>query len=129
MRVRGFLKYLLVSWLANAVTLGIVAALFNDIDRGSIGQLLTAAAVFGLLNTIVKPILRLLTLPIAVVTLGIAWFFVSMLMLWLTDLLVKGFNIHGFWTYVGTVVIVWLVNWIGYAIVGELEDTRRPSYV
>jgi putative membrane protein len=109
-RVRGFLKYLLVSWLANAVTLGIVAALFNDIDRGSIGQLLTAAAVFGVLNTIVKPILRLLTLPIAVVTLGIAWFFVSMLMLWLTDLLVKGFNIHGFWTYVWATVAVWAVN-------------------
>jgi putative membrane protein len=72
--------------------------------------LLTAAAVFGLLNTIVKPILRLLTLPFAVVTLGIAWFFVSMLMLWLTDLLVKGFDIHGFWTYVWATVAVWAVN-------------------
>jgi putative membrane protein len=105
-----FLKYLLVSWLANAVTLGIVAAVFADIDRGTIGQLLTAAAVFGVLNTVVKPILRLLTLPLAVVTLGIAWFFVSMLMLWLTSLLVKGFDIHGFWTYVWATVAVWGVN-------------------
>jgi putative membrane protein len=105
-----FLKYLLVSWLANAVTLGVIAAIFNGIDRGTIGQLLTAAAVFGVLNTIVKPILRLLTLPFAVVTLGVAWFFVSMLMLWLTDLLVKGFDIHGFWTLVWATVAVWAVN-------------------
>jgi putative membrane protein len=105
-----FLKYLLVSWLANAVTLGVVAAVFDKIDRGTTGQLLTAAAVFGVLNTIVKPILRLLTLPLAVVTLGIAWFFVSMLMLWLTDLLVKGFDIHGFWTLVWATVAVWAVN-------------------
>ena len=105
-----FLKYLLVSWLANAVTLGVVAFVFDDIDRGTTGQLLTAAAVFGVLNTIVKPILRLLTLPLAVVTLGIAWFFVSMLMLWLTDLLVKGFDIHGFWTLVWATAAVWAVN-------------------
>jgi putative membrane protein len=105
-----FLKYLFVSWLANAVTLGVVAAAFDDIDAGSTRQLLTAAAVFGVLNTVVKPILRLLTLPFAVVTLGIAWFFVSMLMLWLTDLLVKGFDIHGFWTLVWATVAVWGVN-------------------
>ena len=105
-----FLKYLLVSWLANAVTLGVVAAVFDDIDRGTIGQLLVAAAVFGVLNTVVKPILRLLTLPFAVVTLGIAWFFVSMLMLWLTSVLVKGFAIHGFWTYVWATIAVWAVN-------------------
>ena len=106
----GFLKYLLVSWFANAVTLGIVAAAFDDVDAGSTRQLLTAAAVFGVLNTVVKPILRLLTLPIAVVTLGIAWFFVSMLMLWLTSLLVDGFQIHGFWTLVWATVAVWGVN-------------------
>ena len=105
-----FLKYLLVSWLANAVTLGVVAAVFDEIDRGTIGQLLVAAAVFGVLNTVVKPILRLLTLPFAVVTLGIAWFFVSMLMLWLTSVLVKGFAIHGFWTYVWATIAVWAVN-------------------
>ena len=105
-----FLKYLLVSWLANAVTLGVVAAVFDNIDRGTTGQLLAAAALFGVLNTVVKPILRLLTLPFAVVTLGIAWFFVSMLMLWLTSVLVKGFDIHGFWTLVWATVAVWAVN-------------------
>ena len=120
-----FLKYLLVSWLANAVTLGVVAAIFDDIDRGTIGQLLTAAAVFGVLNTIVKPILRLLTLPFAVVTLGIAWFFVSMLMLWLTSLLVKGFQIHGFWTLVWATVAVWAVNVVIELVTLPWRRSRR----
>jgi putative membrane protein len=62
------------------------------------------------LNTILKPILRLLTFPLAVVTLGIAWFFVSMLMLWLTDLIVGRFEIDGFWNYVWATIIVWAAN-------------------
>ena len=120
-----FLKYLLVSWAANAVTLGVVAAAFDDVDAGSTLQLLTAAAVFGVLNTVVKPILRLLTLPIAVVTLGIAWFFVSMLMLWLTDLLVKGFDIHGFWTLVWATVAVWGVNVVVEIVTLPWRRARR----
>jgi putative membrane protein len=122
-----FLKYLLVSWAANAVTLGVVAAAFDDVDAGSTLQLLTAAAIFGVLNTVVKPILRLLTLPIAVVTLGIAWFFVSMLMLWLTDLLVKGFDIHGFWTLVWATVAVWGVNVVIEIVTLPWRRARRGS--
>jgi putative membrane protein len=62
------------------------------------------------LNTILKPVLKFLTFPLAIVTLGIAWFFVSMLMLWLTDLLSSAWNIEGFWTYVWATIIVWAVN-------------------
>jgi len=108
-RIR-FLTYLLVSWIANAVVLGIVAWLFADVHAGTTGQLVVAAAVFGVLNTILKPILRLLTLPFAVITLGLVWFFVSMFMLWLTSLLVSGFDVDGFWTYVWATVVIWLLN-------------------
>jgi putative membrane protein len=105
-----FLKYLGLSWLANAVTLGIVAAVFANVQGGSVRQMLAAGAIFGVLNTVLKPLLRLLTLPLAVLTLGVAWFFVSMLMLKVTDWLVKGFNIHGFMTLVWATVVVWAVN-------------------
>ena len=88
-----FLKYLLVSWAVNFVVLGVVCALFNDVSASSYGSLLFAAAVFGVLNTILKPILRLLTLPFAVITLGLVWFGVSMFMLWLTSVIVPGFSI------------------------------------
>jgi putative membrane protein len=105
-----FIRYLLASWAANAVVLGVVTAAFDDVRTDSVGDLIVAAAVFGVLNTILKPILRLVTLPVAVVTLGLAWFAISLLMLWLTSVLVSGFDISGFWTYVWATVAVWAVN-------------------
>jgi len=102
---------MLVSWAANAVVLGITAWLLNGVNvNGSASTLIWAALVFGILNTILKPLLKLLTLPFAVLTLGLAWFFVSMLMLWLTDMIVGAFNISGFWNYVWATIIVWAVN-------------------
>ena len=101
---------LLISWLTNAVVLGVVTLLLSNVTSKNFGSLLLAAAVFGVLNTVFKPLLRFITLPLAVLTLGIAWFFVSMLMLDLTDAIVSGFSINGFWTLVWSTVIVWLVN-------------------
>jgi putative membrane protein len=105
------IRWLIVSWAANAVTLGIVAWLLNGVSaNGSAWTVIWAALIFGILNTILKPILKLLTLPLAVFTLGIAWFFVSMFMLWLTDLIVPAFDIDGFWNYVWATILVWIVN-------------------
>ena len=56
------------------------------------GALIWAALLFGILNTILKPFIRLLTLPLAVITLGLIWFGVAMLMLWLTAVLIDGFR-------------------------------------
>ena len=99
-----------ISWLTNALVLGVVAAVLSRVTVSSAGALLAAAAVFGVLNTIVKPLLRLITVPLAIITFGIAWFFVSLLMLLLTQEFVSGFNINGFWTLVEATLIVWLVN-------------------
>ncbi len=105
-----FLRYLAISWALNAVVLGVVVLVFDDATTDKDVDLLIAAAVFGILNTVLKPILRLLTLPLAVVTLGLIWFGVSMLMLWLTSVLVSGFDVHGFWTFVWATVVIWVVN-------------------
>ena len=99
-----------ISWLTNALVLLIVDVLLTGVTTSGAGSLLLAAAVFGVLNTILKPLLRFITLPLAVLTLGIAWFFVSMLMLLITKWLVSGFDINGFWTLVGATLIVWVVN-------------------
>jgi putative membrane protein len=105
------IRWLLVSWAANAVALGVAGWILSGVTfNGSFWTLIWAALVFGILNTILKPILKLLTLPIAVITLGIAWFFVSLLMLWLTDLIIGAFDIRGFWNYVWATIIVWAVN-------------------
>jgi putative membrane protein len=99
-----------ISWLTNALVLLVVTVLLTGVTTSGAGALLLAAAVFGVLNTVVKPLLRLVTLPLAVLTLGIAWFFVSMLMLEITKWIVSGFNIDGFWTLVAAALIVWVVN-------------------
>ncbi|MGZ4191665.1 MAG: phage holin family protein [Solirubrobacteraceae bacterium] len=101
---------LLISWLTNALVLGVTTLLLSDVRANNFGSLLFAAAVFGVLNTLFKPLLRFITFPLALLTFGIAWFFVSMLMLDLTDAIVSGFHIDGFWTLVWATVIVWIVN-------------------
>jgi putative membrane protein len=90
--------------------LAVVAALLAGVHVSDAGALLLAAAVFGVLNTVLKPVLRFVTLPLALLTLGVAWFFVSLLMLVITSAIVAGFHIAGFWTFVAATVIVWLVN-------------------
>lgn len=99
-----------ISWAANAVVLGVVTVLLARVTSSSAGAVVVAAAVFGVLNTVLKPLLLVLTFPLAVLTLGIAWFFVSLLMLRLTSSIVHGWEIHGFWTLVAATLIVWAVN-------------------
>lgn len=105
------LARLALSWVLNIVVLAIVAYLLNGVTfNGSFGSLVIAAAVFGVLNTLLKPILKLLTFPFAILTLGLAWFGVAMFMLWLTDVIVSDFDINGFWTLVWATIIVWAAN-------------------
>jgi putative membrane protein len=99
-----------ISWLTNALVLLVLAAVLDGVYVANAGDLLLAAAVFGVLNTLLKPLLRLITLPLAILTLGIAWFFVAMFILWLTDLIVSGMHIDGFWDLVGGTVVVWAVG-------------------
>ncbi len=99
-----------ISWLTNALVLLVVTVLLTGVSASGAGAVLLAAAVFGVLNTVLKPLLRLITLPLAIFTLGIAWFFVSMLMLVITKAIVSGFDIDGFWTLVAATLIVWVVN-------------------
>jgi putative membrane protein len=129
------LARLAISWLTNALVLGVVAALLQGVDVDSAGALLLAAAVFGVLNTVLKPLLRLISLPLAILTFGIAWFFVSLLMLVITKDIVTGFHIYGFWTLVKATLIVWIVNLILDLTPGPWQVTgnrrrvpqRRPA--
>lgn len=116
---------LAISWLTNALVLAVVAALLGGVHVHDVGDLLAAAAVFGVLNTVLKPLLRLLTLPLAILTFGLAWFFVSLLMLLATEAIVGGFVISGFWTLVGATMIVWAVNVILDFTPGPWQLTGR----
>jgi putative membrane protein len=120
-----FVVRILVAWAVDAASLAIAAWIFTGISvGGSAGTLIFAALVYGILATFVKPVLKLLTLPLAIVTLGIAWFFVAMFILWLTDLIVSGMHINGFWDLVGGTIVVWAV---GAVADFWLFPKRRPK--
>jgi putative membrane protein len=120
----SFVVRILIGWAVDAASLAVACLIFAGITvGGSAGTLILAALVYGILATFVKPILKLLTIPLAIVTLGIAWFFVAMFILWLTDLIVGGFTIDGFWDLVGGTIVVWAVGAVADFF---LFPKRRP---
>jgi putative membrane protein len=123
-----------VGWAVDAASLAVAAWIFSGISvGGSAGTLVLAALVYGLLATFVKPVLKLVTFPLALLTLGVAWFFVAMFILWLTDAIVGGLRIGGFWTLVGGTVVVWAVGaaadrWLFPRKRGPLMQLMRASW-
>ncbi len=78
--------------------------------------------MLGIANAILKPILALLTLPLIIVTLGFFLLAINIAMVALAEWIAPNFSIDGFWTYVGVVVIIWVVNWAAYRLIDDLED-------
>jgi putative membrane protein len=113
------LLLLLIGWGVNTVALLVIDWLFDGIEIGRWGSVLLGAAVLGLGNAILKPILALLTLPLILVTFGLFYFVLNVAMLALAEWIAPDFSIDGFWTYVGATIVVWLVNWILGALVGS----------
>jgi len=115
--------YLLLRWLLNTIALFIVVTIVRHIHYRSIVTLAVAAAVLGLLNAIVRPILVVLTLPLTIVTLGLFLIVLNAVMLELTAFLVPGFEIDGFgWAVVGA-VLLGLISLVTNRIGGK-EDRR-----
>ena len=122
------IRWLLVSWAVNAIVLGIVGWILGSVTfHGSTSTVIWSALVFGILNTVLKPVLKLVTLPLALVTFGLAWFFVSMLMLWLTQGIIDGFDINGgFWKYVLATILVWAVNIVVDGVCRKADRRGTP---
>jgi putative membrane protein len=112
---------LIIAWLINAVALWVADWLFDGVDIDGWGALLLAAAVLAVVNTFVKPILTILSIPLILITLGFFLLLINIGILALTSWIVGGFDISGFWTYVGTVFVVWLVN----SVLEALTEVRE----
>lgn len=96
---------LLLVWILNAVALLIVAYILPGITVASFGSALIAALVLGLLNTVIKPLLILLTLPLTIVTLGLFLLVLNALVFWFAGSVLKGFQVDGFWwAVIGAIV-------------------------
>ena len=109
----------------NAAALWVANSLFSGVHIHGWWAYIIGAAVLGIANTVIKPVLALITLPLIILTLGLFPLVINIAMVALAEWIAPNFSIDGFWTYVGTVVIIWLVNWVGHSLVDRLEDSRR----
>jgi putative membrane protein len=127
----GVLRRFLITWAFNFVALWVAAAILSGIDYDGIGVLIVASLVFSVVNIFVRPVVIFFTLPLVIVTLGIALFFINLFMLYLTSWIVDDFTIDSFgWAILAT-IIVWLVNTLLEAFFGRdlRQAGRRPDVV
>ncbi|MYN27614.1 phage holin family protein [Duganella levis] len=102
---------LVLTWLINAVALLAVPYLMHSVDVTSIGAALVAALVLGLVNTLIRPVLLLLTLPVTLVSLGLFIFIINGFMFWLVAQWVDGFHVDSFLSAVGGAVLYSIISW------------------
>ena len=88
---------LLLIWICNALALLAVAYLLPGINVDGFASALIAALVLGFINTLIRPLLILLTLPITVVTLGLFVLIINGLLFWFAGSVLRGFEVSGFW--------------------------------
>jgi putative membrane protein len=105
----------------NAVALWVADLLFDSMSIHGFWSYFLAALVLAIANAIIKPILTILTLPLIIVTLGLFLLVINIAMIGLAEWIAPNFSIDGFWTYVGVILILWLVNWIADAL-GEMFE-------
>jgi putative membrane protein len=102
---------LLLAWLINTVALLALPYLMSSIHVDSFTSALIAALVLGLINTFIRPILILLTLPATLLTLGLFIFVINGLMFWAVGSWVEGFHVAGFWSAVGGAILYSIISW------------------
>ena len=115
------MKRFLVMWGVNVASLFVASALV-DVDYSDFWKLILAGLVFGLVNSLVRPIVRMFMktagAPLVVFTFGIVLFLVNVLMLYITSWIVSGFTIGSFGAAVGAAIIIWFVHLVLEAVFG-----------
>jgi len=108
---------LLVVWLINALALLALPYLVPSVQVESFYTALVAALLLGLVNTLIRPLLVLLTLPATVLTLGLFIFVINGLLFWFVASFVKGFTVAGFWSALFGWIVYALISWAASALV------------
>jgi len=116
---------IVVAWAINVLALLVADWLFSSFTVDRWGPIIFAGAVLGLANVFLKPLVTFIALPLILLTFGIAYFFVNVVMLLFTEWVTPDFSIDGFWTYVGATIVIWLVNWIVWTLVDSIVGKER----
>ena len=121
------LFWLVFGWAGNVLGIWVTSLIFDGVTYDDkVWVLVVAGLVLFLANAIIRPIVIILTLPAVILTLGILLLFINAFTLWIADKIVPPFEVSGFWTYLGSVIIIWLVNMIVYGIFKpEKREAKR----
>ena len=115
---------LILVWILNALALLAVAYLLPGIQVDGFGSALIAALVLGLINTLIRPLLVLLTLPITILTLGLFMLVINGLLFWLAGSVLRGFEVNGFWVGVMGALLYSIIAYVFSWIIPK--QNRRP---
>jgi putative membrane protein len=102
---------LLLTWLINAAALMALPYLMHSVTVDNVGAALVAALVLGLVNTIIRPVLVVLTLPVTVVSLGLFILVINALLFWLVANVVGGFHVAGFGSAFLAAILYSVISW------------------
>ncbi|MBU1396046.1 MAG: phage holin family protein [Gammaproteobacteria bacterium] len=116
---------LLLLWILNAVALLAVTWLLPSIQVSGFGAALAAALVLGFINTLVRPVLAILTLPITVLTLGIFYLVLNGFLFWLASVLLSGFHVEGFGSAVFGAILYGVIAWALSALIPNQTGMDR----
>jgi putative membrane protein len=112
----------------NALALWVANVLWDSVDIHGFWAYFLGALVLGIANAVIKPILAILTLPLIIITLGLFYLLINIAMVLLAEWIAPNFSIDGFWTYVGVVFVIWVVNWICNTAVDAVEDRGSTRF-
>jgi putative membrane protein len=112
----------LLSIVGNALALLATTVVPGITFQGNWLTLLVAGAVFGLFNLLVRPIAMLLSLPLLVLTLGLFYFVLNGILLWLAQFVVPGYRVSGLLAGILGSIVITLVNWLVSAIFGGKRE-------
>lgn len=115
---------LLIVWLINAAALLALPYLLSSITVDSLWTALIAALLLGLVNTFIRPLLVLLTLPATLLTLGLFIFVINALLFWLVGSFVQGFHVAGFWSAFFGAILYSVISWALSTLL--LRKSGRP---
>ena len=115
---------LIAKWLLSALALLLVTYIYSGVQVTNFTSALIAAAVIGLLNMIVRPVLVVLTLPVTLVTLGLFLFVINALLFWAASGILSGFHVNGFLAALIGSLIYSLIGVVIEAALGGLFSKR-----
>lgn len=114
---------ILIGWAINAAAVFLLPYLLSSVKVENFGTALVVALVIGLLNTFIRPVLFVLTLPITILTLGLFTLVLNGLMFWLASRFVDGFFVAGFWWAVLAAIVYSIISWAISSLV--MKDSWR----